>query len=177
MYALVLDNQIRSVGPLPGAARRLDTGAWVLGLADADQATQQACGYYPVTLTTRPDPTPGTVQTRDITLIDGVPTETWTERPLTAEEQEAADRSTTADAVDRAIVAALADLAALVAAPAMPAVPAGTLTTAQLSNALRALRDEAQATRAGAQRVAATLANTIRLGRGDFDDPVVAARG
>ena len=72
-------------------------------------------------------------------------------------------------AIAEAITEALAELRALVAAPALPVVPDGTLTTAQLSNALRILRNEAQATRAGAQKVAATLAQTIRLVRGDFD--------
>lgn len=72
--------------------------------------------------------------------------------------------------IDQAIDASLVELRSLVAAPALPDVPAGTMTTAQLSNAMRTLRNEAQATRAGAQQVADILLKTIRLVRGDFDD-------
>ena len=71
--------------------------------------------------------------------------------------------------IEAAIVAALAELDALIAAPAVATVPAGTLTTAQLSTAMREMRDAVQANRAGAQKVAATLKRTIRLVRGDFD--------
>lgn len=74
-----------------------------------------------------------------------------------------------ASAIDTAITSALTELRNLVNAPALPDVPAGTMTTAQLSSALRTLRNEAQATRAGAQRVADILLKTIRLVRGDFD--------
>lgn len=76
----------------------------------------------------------------------------------------------------RQVVDAIADaidlLDSLVAAPAVPEVPDGTLTTAQLSGAVRQMRDYVQQNRAGAQQVAATLKNTIRLVRGDFDTPV-----
>ena len=72
--------------------------------------------------------------------------------------------------IEAAITQALAQLDALIAAPAVDTVPAGTLTTAQLSAALRQMRDAVQANRAGAQQVAVTLKRTIRLVRGDFDD-------
>lgn len=72
--------------------------------------------------------------------------------------------------IEAAIVAALGELDALIAAPAVATVPGGTLTTAQLSNIVREMRDAVQANRAGAQKVAATLRRTIRLVRGDFDD-------
>lgn len=75
-----------------------------------------------------------------------------------------------ASIVDQAITDALNQLQNLANAAALPTVPAGTMTTAQLSSAMRTLRDEAQATRAGAQQVARTLRQTIRLVRGDFDD-------
>ena len=71
-------------------------------------------------------------------------------------------------AVKDAITDALAQLDTLIAAPALTAVPSGTLTTAQLSNALRTLRNEAQQTRAGAQDIARTLKRTIRLVRSNF---------
>jgi hypothetical protein len=43
------------------------------------------------------------------------------------------------------------------------------MRAAQLSNALRDMRTAVQQNRAGAQRIAATLRQTIRLARGDFD--------
>lgn len=66
------------------------------------------------------------------------------------------------------ITAALAELQTLIDYPAVPQVPTGTLTSAQISTVVRALRDAAQQNRAGAQQVAKTLRDTIRLVRGDF---------
>lgn len=77
---------------------------------------------------------------------------------------------TNASAIDQAITDALAELRMMRDYPALPVVPAGTHTTAQLSNYLRTLRDEAQTNRQGIQRVCETLIGTIRLLRGDFDD-------
>jgi tellurite resistance protein len=74
-----------------------------------------------------------------------------------------------ASIIDQAITAALAHLDDLIAAPALPTVPDGTLTTAQLSEIVRALRNHSQANRAGAQQIAKVLKQTIRLVRGDFD--------
>ena len=54
-YALVIDDTIVTTGGLPVSARRLDSGAWVLGLRDADLATQEACGWYAIVDTARPD--------------------------------------------------------------------------------------------------------------------------
>ena len=71
--------------------------------------------------------------------------------------------------IESAITAALAELDALIAAPAVATVPDGTMNNAALSNAVRSMRDAVQQNRAGAQRVAATLKQTIRLVRGDFD--------
>lgn len=70
--------------------------------------------------------------------------------------------------VEAAFVAALADLDAIIAAPAVGVVPDGTLTTAQLSNALRTMRDAVQANRAGAQQVATIVRNLTRYVRDDF---------
>lgn len=72
--------------------------------------------------------------------------------------------------IDTAITNALAELRMMRDYPALPTVPSGTMTTAQLSNAMRTLRDEAQTNRQGIQRVCSTLIGTIRLLRGDFDD-------
>lgn len=86
MYALVISNAIQSVGGLPASARRLDTQEWVMGLANADPTFQQACGYYPVTDVPRPADTATTTFDRSVTLVAGVPTVVWTERPMTAPE-------------------------------------------------------------------------------------------
>ena len=86
-YAYIADSVIHAVGRLPQSARRLDTQEWVLGLADATVALQEACGWYAVADTTRPDDTPTTTHTRTVELVAGVPTVVWTERPLTDDEQ------------------------------------------------------------------------------------------
>lgn len=62
----------------------------------------------------------------------------------------------------------IALLDSLIAYPDVPAVPAGTLTTAQLSTVARALRDEVQANRQGAQRLAEQVRDLFRYIRGDF---------
>lgn len=99
------------------------------------------------------------------------------QRPLSQQEvavfaaQDAeAEREANRTAIDAGISTALTKLDTLIAAPALADVPTGTLTTAQLSNIVRALRDAGQANRAGAQDVARVLKQTIRLVRGDFDD-------
>lgn len=85
-YALVIDDTIVTTGGLPVSARRLDSGAWVLGLRDADSATQEACGWYAIVDTARPDDTATTTHDQLIELVAGVPTVVWTERAKTAEE-------------------------------------------------------------------------------------------
>lgn len=126
------------------------------------------CGFVPVVDTPRPDDTATTTHDRSVELVNGTPTVLWTQRAKTADELAAVQQEQHRSTLDQAIADAITDLLALAEYPAIPVVPAGTHTTANLSNYLRALRDEAQATRAGAQRVAETLANKIRLDRGDF---------
>lgn len=51
MYAFVIDNEIQSVGGLPGSARILATRQWLCppgGLANATVDQREACGYYAV---------------------------------------------------------------------------------------------------------------------------------
>jgi hypothetical protein len=87
MYALVVDGQIQSTGRLPESARRLDDGAWVMGLATAGLELQAACGYLEVVEPTRPTIT--TAQTFDddtIELVAGVPTRVYHVRAKTAPE-------------------------------------------------------------------------------------------
>lgn len=97
-FALIIDNTIRSVGSLPGSARRLDTGEWVMGLSSASTDLQEACGYFAVTAVERPADTATTTFDLTVELIAGVPTEVWTERAKTQEEldaEAAADRQAT----------------------------------------------------------------------------------
>lgn len=87
MYAQVTANEVTTTtGRLPGAARRLDTREWVMGLATAPTDLQQACGWYAVTDTTRPADDATTTYDRSITIQNGVPTVTWTARAKTAPE-------------------------------------------------------------------------------------------
>ena len=169
-YAYVTNNTVNAeAGRPPTSARRLDTGQWVLGLRDAPVLLQEACGWFAVTDTARPADTDTTTHDRTVELVNGTPTVVWTERPWTVEELAARQAAANASTIDTAITNALAELQAIVDAPAVPTVPAGTLTTAQLSNGMRELRDAVQANRAGTQRIAATLKHTIRLARGDYE--------
>jgi hypothetical protein len=87
-YALVDGDTIESEhGSLPESARRLDTGDWVLGLREYGTVEQQqACGYFEVVDTPRPADTATDTYVRSLELVAGIPTETWTARPWTAEE-------------------------------------------------------------------------------------------
>lgn len=80
MHAQIIDGTIVGLDGVPASARRLDTGEWVLGLRDANAATQQACGWYAITDTPRPDDTDTTTFDQTIELVDGVPTVVWAER-------------------------------------------------------------------------------------------------
>lgn len=169
-YAQVTANEVTTVaGRLPNAGRRLDSRAWVLGLPTAGAELQAACGWFPVVDVARPADTATDTHDRSVELVDGQPTVVWTQRPWTPDELAARQADSNRTTIDAAITQALAELQQLVDAPAVPDIPAGTLTTAQLSNVLRSMRDVVQQNRAGIQRVAGTLKQTIRLVRGDFD--------
>ena len=77
---------IQRTGQLPRSARRLDTNQWVMGLATAPVDAQQACGWYEIVTTDKPDDTDTTTHDRSIELVNGVPTIVWTERDKTADE-------------------------------------------------------------------------------------------
>ena len=90
MYAQVTAGTITAVqGQPPVAARRLDTQQWVLGLRDADTATQEACGWFPVTDTTQPADTVTERYERSVDLVAGQPTVVWSAVAKTVEEQAA----------------------------------------------------------------------------------------
>jgi hypothetical protein len=94
-YALIDNGQIESVGALPVAARRQDTGEWVMGLRDAPVDLQQATGWFEVVDTVRPDDTPTTTHDRSVELVAGTPTVVWTERNKTQPELD--DQAAAAD--------------------------------------------------------------------------------
>jgi septal ring factor EnvC (AmiA/AmiB activator) len=114
-YALVTDGTIQAVGSLPPATRRLDNGNWVLGLRDAPVDLQQACGYFAVTRAERPADTPTTTWDRTVVLVDGTPTEVWTERAKTQAELDAHAQQTNRQAAIDAIKQAMSNLDAAIA--------------------------------------------------------------
>ena len=85
VYALVRNDTIERVG-LPPSARRLDTGAWVLGLPDADDTLKAACGFLPVAEVVRPADTDTETFDFSRAVVAGKPTEVWTKRAKTADE-------------------------------------------------------------------------------------------
>jgi hypothetical protein len=93
-YALVTSGTVQSEGGLPASARRLDTQEWVMGLATAPVNLQQATGWYLVKDVAKPADTQTNTTDRSVTLVAGVPTVTWTSRPKTQAEIDAATATT-----------------------------------------------------------------------------------
>jgi len=164
IWTHIVDGIIVDIGNRPLGADA--GGQWLEPLTDANA---HLAGYFPVTETPRPADTDTTTHDRTVELVNGVPTVVWTPRAWTADEQTARQADTNRTTVDAAITAALAELQSIIDAPAVDTVPAGTLTTAQLSQGLRVLRDAVQANRAGTKRLARTLRHVVRYTRGDFD--------
>ena len=84
MHALIQNDQITHVGPLP----RIwwDGDRWH-DLRDDDGTQAAALGWLPVTYQPRPDDTATTTWDRDEpALVDGLPVVGWTERPWTEAE-------------------------------------------------------------------------------------------
>ena len=84
MHALIQDNQITHVGPLPQIW--WDGDRWH-DLRDDDGTHAASLGWLPVVETPHPDNTATTTHDHAVELVDGVPTVTWTARPWTATEQ------------------------------------------------------------------------------------------
>lgn len=116
MYALVVDGTIQSMGPLPNAARRLDTGEWVLGLTDAPPGLVAATGWYEVAEPAPPASTGGVIEST-VAVVNGTPTRVWTERPKTPDEVAATQRQTNDVTIRQQLVAAMDALAATIATP------------------------------------------------------------
>jgi hypothetical protein len=164
-YALVIDGTIEAIGRLPKGGDA--DGQWIEPLT-VDNA--HLAGWFPVVDTPRPADTDTTTHDRSVQLANGTPTTVWTPRPWSANELAARQADSNRQTIDAAITNALAELQQIVDAPAVASVPAGTLTTAQLSNGLRVLRDEVAANRNALRRISSTLRHTIRLARGEYDD-------
>jgi hypothetical protein len=115
-YALVNGTTIVTEGSLPASARRLDSGAWVLGLRDAQVELQRACGWFEVVDVSRPADTATHTYDRTLALVDGSPTVTWTQRAKTAAEVTAATEATNEVGILDKIRADMTKLAAIKAA-------------------------------------------------------------
>lgn len=168
IYAHVTNGTPDQFGRPP--ALFLADGLWRDHRASGPIAAELALiDWYPVTETDRPADTAQATHDRSYSFDGTTVTVTWVQRPWTVEELEARRLAANQATIAAAIDAAISQLDTLIAAPAVDNVPAGTLTTAQLSNIARAMRDAVQANRAGAQQVALILKRTIKLVRGDYD--------
>jgi len=101
MYAQITNDTITTIGRLPVSARRLDTGQWVMGLANAPTELVEACGWHPV-IDTPPayDPATHVLERGTVELTAGTPTVQYTVRAKTADEL-AADQRAIADDAER----------------------------------------------------------------------------
>ena len=86
----------------------------------------------PIVTVDRPADTAEATYDRSVALVDGTPTEVWTVRPKTVDELAAQTAEANRATIEAAVTAHLSDLAAI-------ANSSGTLTGAQLSNAVRVL--------------------------------------
>lgn len=87
-YAYVTGSTISNErGRPPDSATLLsDPGQWVTSLEHQTVAVQRSTGWYEVAATARPADTGIHTHERSLTLVGGVPTETWTQRAWTAAE-------------------------------------------------------------------------------------------
>lgn len=114
LYALTTTTGIDAVGPLPRAARRLDTGQWVTPPPDGwTAALAAACGWLPVVESPRPADTATDTHEPTYTVDGATVTQSWTPRPWTADELAAQAEQAAYEAqqaTDRAILDATASL-------------------------------------------------------------------
>jgi hypothetical protein len=110
-YALVRNSVIEQVGP---PALWFDGSRW-WDFRPQDPATYAAAGWLPVTDTERPADTATDTFDRSVTLVAGVPTVTWTQRPWTVEELAARTEAANEVTITTGIAADLAVMAAIIA--------------------------------------------------------------
>jgi hypothetical protein len=125
-YAIVEDGAIVRTGSLPKAWRNHT------GLQYATDEQLAAIGILPVVEVAQPADTATHTFERSIELVAGVPTVVWTARAWTAEELAARTAATNDTAMRAEVDQALDGLRAIINS-------SGTLTAAQLSNAVRLL--------------------------------------
>lgn len=96
MYAHVANGTVDAIGQPPQIV--YDAGRWwdLRGATLADLATR---GWLPVATTSRPPDTQTTTYDYSVTLVAGVATETWTARPKTQAEIDAATEAATTAAI------------------------------------------------------------------------------
>ncbi len=82
-YALIQNEAIQQIGPLP---KIWNDGTRYWDLRDPSQVDLTALGWLEVVQVARPADTATTTFDRSVTLVDGSPTETWTERDKTQAE-------------------------------------------------------------------------------------------
>jgi len=152
-YARVLDDEIVSTGPPPDLLEPGDITAedrwWDLRKHDLDLQIWESeviepHGWLPVVSAERPPDTDETTSDYSLELVDGVPTEVWTERPWTPGELAQKDKAVVhtelvaeqTDAVDD-LIAAVGVLNALQGAdvdPAIQVLAGAVLTIARAVN-------------------------------------------
>jgi hypothetical protein len=125
-YAIVVDDAIFTVGSRPRAYRNHT------GLQYATDEQLAALGILPVVDVERPADTATHTTERSVELVAGVPTVVWTQRAWTADELAARTAAANNTAMRAEVDQALADLRLITGS-------SGTLTGAQLSNAVRLL--------------------------------------
>jgi hypothetical protein len=125
-YAIVVDDTILKVGNRPRAYRNHT------GLQYATDEQLAALGILPVVDVERPADTATHTTERSVELVAGVPTVVWTQRAWTADELAARTAAANNTAMRAEVDQALADLRLITGS-------SGTLTGAQLSNAVRLL--------------------------------------
>lgn len=136
IYALVRDDTVTALG-LPDSARRLDSGEWVLGLANAPENLKAACGYLPIKPTPTPEAKNDGIIERRIAIIDGAPVEEYIERPASDTERAARtaeQNGTTLRAAARTALDTNAQYLAI-----------GTPSAAQIATQVRALTRQTSA--------------------------------
>lgn len=93
-YAHVVNGTIDQTSNRPTELRRLDNGATVLWSPYITPAELAACGWFSVAVVARPTDTASATYDYSIGLVNGSPSDVWTQRPKTQAELDA-DRDNT----------------------------------------------------------------------------------
>jgi hypothetical protein len=125
-YAHVTDDTIDYVGALPEIWND-GTRDWDLRPDDITPEQLAEIGWYEVVRVQRPPDTETTTHDESVTLVDGVPTQTWTEREWTTEELEVQDREEE-HAATKSRVALIIDELQAEKARVQPAIDASNAT-------------------------------------------------